>query len=154
MWKLNKWVLSTWLLILLPHLPLQAQTPLILHTLQEKHIPFESLHGKWLLIPYWASWCDACLKEIHILNDFYQQHPDKIHILAVNMDQVSAREQKQLAQQYQLAFPSLTQGKNPPFDGRELSAVPALMIFAPDGSFHSLRYGMQTPETLETFLSD
>lgn len=135
------------------YLPIQAHSAPVLHTLQEKNIPIETLQGKWLLISYWASWCDVCVKEVQMLNRFYQQHQNQVQIFGVNMDHVSPEEQKQLAQHYRLSFPSLTQGENPAFDGSGLTAIPAMMLFSPEGNFHSLVYGMQTPERLESLMS-
>lgn len=46
-----------------------------------------SVHGKVILIDFWATWCGPCIKEIPELRKIYQehQHPDLV-VLAVSFD--------------------------------------------------------------------
>ena len=45
---------------------------IILKDVTGHSIPFDSLKGKWVVINYWASWCQPCVNEIKDLNRFYK----------------------------------------------------------------------------------
>ena len=45
-----------------------SQASVALEDLNGNKISLASLHGKWVFINYWASWCGPCLDEINELN--------------------------------------------------------------------------------------
>lgn len=46
----------------------------------------EKLHGKPVIVTFWATDCDSCLKEIPLWLDFYERyHPQGLEILGVAM---------------------------------------------------------------------
>lgn len=112
-------------------------------------IPFSALKGKWILINYWASWCQPCLDEIQELNQFYRIHKDKAALFAVNYDAVPITEQKLLIKKYQITYPSL--GKDPASVLKlgALRGVPATFVFNPEGQFITTLYGSQTLASLQ-----
>ena len=45
------------------------------------------LKGKVVLINYWATWCQYCLKEMPVIEEFWKDHRDKgFEVLAVSVD--------------------------------------------------------------------
>jgi len=47
----------------------------------------EQLKGKVVLINYWATWCPYCLKEMPVIEEFWQDHRDKgFEVLAISVD--------------------------------------------------------------------
>jgi thiol-disulfide isomerase/thioredoxin len=53
----------------------------VLHDTKGNEIPLSTLKGKWVIINYWADWCESCTKEIPELNRFYQNNQDKNIVL-------------------------------------------------------------------------
>ena len=49
---------------------LSYSSSIILKDIKGLNIPFESLKGKWVLINYWASWCQPCVDEIIRIKSF------------------------------------------------------------------------------------
>lgn len=125
-----------------------AYPSVILTEMSGKQIDFTSLQGKWVMINYWASWCQPCLDEIHELNAFYRHNHEKVALYAVNYDGLSLQKQQQLIHDYQITYPSL---RNNPAKSLELGAlagVPATYVFNPQGQWVDTLYGGQTRTTL------
>ena len=114
-----------------------------------KKIPFSSLQGKWVMINYWASWCQPCLDEISELNAFYYRHHDQVAVFAVNFDGVSLQQQQQLIKTYQITYPSLQEDPAEDLALGDLVGVPATFVFNPQGKWVDTLYGGQTTDSLD-----
>ena len=42
--------------------------------------------NKTIIINFWASWCSPCVKEIPLLNKFYQNNHEKVEIIGIAAD--------------------------------------------------------------------
>ena len=117
--------------------------------LNGKQISFHSLQGKWVMINYWASWCQPCLAEIGELNTFYYRNHDKVQLFAVNYDGLSIKQQKQLIHDYKITYPSLREDPADSLALGDLVGVPATFVFNPQGKWVTTLYGAQTLTTLD-----
>ncbi len=43
--------------------------------------------GEVILLNFWATWCDPCVKEMPTFQKIYEEYGDKIQILAVNLSE-------------------------------------------------------------------
>ncbi len=58
-------------------------------TLDGQEFDLEKLHGKIVIISFWASWCTNCLSKLNELENLYQKYHDKnLEIIAVNFDKL------------------------------------------------------------------
>ena len=47
----------------------------------------EELKGKVVLVNFWATWCPYCLKEMPVIEEFWQDHKDKgFEVVAISVD--------------------------------------------------------------------
>jgi thiol-disulfide isomerase/thioredoxin len=137
----------TLFLLLLSPFKLHAEA--MLYPMQGKPFPFSSLHGKWVLINYWASWCEPCLEEIPELNRFYQQQKHKNTVLfAVNFDMVTREEQKTLHREFHLSYPGLVDDPAEVLKLGDIRGVPVTFVFNPEGVLTETLYGGQTVSSL------
>lgn len=66
----------------------------------------EQLRGKVVLINYWATWCPYCLKEMPVIEEFWQDHRGKgFEVLAVSVDD-PAPKVAQYMKDHGYAFPA------------------------------------------------
>ena len=48
----------------------------------------KSAAGNVVVLHFWATWCEACQKEMETLNSYYKHHhADGLQIVAINMDE-------------------------------------------------------------------
>lgn len=146
-----KLLLSTFLLIVLTPI---SQADVLLKDTHGQSTSFSALKGKWVLINYWAGWCQTCVDEIPEFNRFYQSHKnDPVALFAVNFDALPLFEQKSLIERFNISYPNLL--KDPANDLRlgDITGVPVTFIFNPKGQLVKTLYGGQTAETLDKVMA-
>lgn len=74
--------------------------------LDESVTTLESYKGKVLIINFWASWCGPCQKEAPHLKAFYDNMPDNVELLAINITSSEIRKNiEKFIHLYDLKFP-------------------------------------------------
>src|SRR5690242_6309341 len=109
------YIRKTFMTILLAMCFHSVYAEVVFTTVQGEKIPFSSLKGKWVIINYWAGWCQTCVDEIGEFNAFYKSNKNKIALFAVNYDTLPLNEHKAMIKRVGIHYPSLA--KNP---GRQL----------------------------------
>jgi cytochrome c biogenesis protein CcmG/thiol:disulfide interchange protein DsbE len=65
----------------------QPAPSLILTQLNGEVFDLSKMHGKVVLVNYWATWCAPCKKEMPILNSFYRRyHGDGLEVVGISAD--------------------------------------------------------------------
>lgn len=57
-----------------------------LKTLEGKIVKLSDLHGKKVILNFWATWCPPCEAEMPAMQKYYEEMPKDVVILAVNID--------------------------------------------------------------------
>jgi thiol-disulfide isomerase/thioredoxin len=65
-----------------------------LTTLANEPVTLKALHGKPVVLNFWATWCPPCREELPVLEAGYSRHQAGIHFLAISSgeDQVTVQE--------------------------------------------------------------
>jgi cytochrome c biogenesis protein CcmG, thiol:disulfide interchange protein DsbE len=107
--------------------------------------------GGWLLINFWASWCEPCRDEAPALEEFWREHRDEnVTVLGVNLDDTSDDAREFIAE-FGLTYPQLRDG-----DGRQwrddygMTGFPESFLVDPEGDFAVIRRGPVDAEVLST----
>ncbi len=98
--------------------------------------------GKWVLIDFWATWCQPCHKAMEELREFLAQHGaklgDRVQIIAVSMDEERAPAQRMIqARGWDRLALHLWAGAEA-FNSRiaqafGISGIPSYVLINPDG---------------------
>lgn len=131
-----------------------CQADVLLKDIQGQSTSFSALKGKWVLINYWAGWCQSCVDEIPELNRFYQNHKkDPVALFAVNFDDLSLFEQQNLIRKYNISYPTLLNDPAGNLSLGDITGVPVTFIFNPKGKLVKTLFGGQTAETLDEVIA-
>lgn len=125
-----------------------GETPL--RTLEGKTIHLSDYRGQWVVINYWADWCDTCRKEIPALNAFYKAHQGRGAILlGVNYDQLSAVDLKKVLQTLPIHYPLLLTDPSSQLGIGPIEFLPVTYLISPEGKIQPPLLGEQTQKSLE-----
>jgi thiol-disulfide isomerase/thioredoxin len=146
---MNKLITCLGVLLVLFGFQSIGQAAVELEDLNGHKISLTSLHGKWVFINYWASWCGPCLVEISELNHYATKHANQVAVFAVNFDSSSLPQQRRLAQEHEIQYPSLNPRSLHSLHLDNISVVPVTYVFDPNGNLNTTLYGGQTEESLQ-----
>jgi len=107
-------------------------------------ITMNNLHGKWLIVNYWANWCGSCTKEFNDLEQFYQTHKEKVIVLGVNFDGMTADKINAIQKKHNLHFPMASHFPIEHYGVKHIDNLPRTFVFSPDGKLQTTLYGPQT----------
>lgn len=116
-------------------------------------VQLSELHGKVVLINYWAIWCKPCRLEIPELNAFQREFPDQVALFAVNFDGVSGAELDQQVADMGIEFQSMLADPRENIGAVASGVLPETIVIDSRGQFHQILLGPQTAETLNNLLS-
>jgi cytochrome c biogenesis protein CcmG, thiol:disulfide interchange protein DsbE len=68
--------------------PIGSSAPsLVVTALDGQTFDFGKLHGKVVLVNYWATWCAPCKKEMPILDSFYRRYHERgLEVIGISAD--------------------------------------------------------------------
>ena len=133
-----------WTFLLLTGVLFAGTRPYI-STLEGERLYGSDLKGRWLILHYWASWCDICMSEMPVVEQFYQGIPqDKARLFLVNYDQLSKAQIYQLLKKAKVTAPSLADNPAQLFGIKNADALPMTVVVAPNGKVKDVLYGPQT----------
>src|SRR3989338_6486258 len=120
-----------------------------LHDTQGQSVSAKELQGKWVIIHYWAAWCESCRREIPALNHFYQHYRDKnIVMYGVNYDHLPVMQLKDAIQQVGIQFPLLVEDPHGTWPLDEINVIPVTFIVDPSGKLANTIIGQSTEQSL------
>lgn len=106
------------------------------------------LKGKWVIINYWADWCESCVREIPELNHFYLGNKNRIIVLGVNYDQLPQPELQNAIKKSKILFPVTTKNPQKLWGLDNTTVLPTTFIIDPEGK---LTKKIEGPTTEQTF---
>jgi cytochrome c biogenesis protein CcmG, thiol:disulfide interchange protein DsbE len=98
--------------------------------------------GRWVLVNFWASWCEPCRSEAPALESFQRRHQmQRFTVLGINLDDTTG-DATEFVRRYGLTYPQLREG-----DGRDrrdaygMTGFPESFLVDPQGRLALIRRG-------------
>jgi thiol-disulfide isomerase/thioredoxin len=114
--------------------------------------PANETTDRWLVVNYWAEWCQPCREEIPELNRLAAELPNRVAVLGVNYDGLSGSEHDASAKLMGIEFPSSGEDPATRLNVDRPRVLPTTYLIAPDGKLAHTLIGPQTYEGLRELL--
>ena len=122
-------------------------------TLEGQYLYGKDLKGRWLILHYWASWCDVCMSEMPEMQKFYRTlSSKKAQMFLVNYDHLTIVQQQKLMSKMGVNIPGLKGHPAQLFGINEISALPMTIIVNPNGKVKKVLEGPQTSKSLTSLM--
>ena len=111
-----------------------ARPRLVLQTFAGEQFDLQALRGKWVVVNFWATWCNPCLKEIPDLDAFDQARPD-VEVIGLAYEEIERADMEAFLKVHRIGYPiALLDVYDPPADFDTPNGLPMTYLIAPDGS--------------------
>lgn len=112
------------------------------------HYTLSGLHGKWVLINFWAPWCPPCLEEIPDLVAVQQQHRD-LQVIGVAVMYESRKKVMDVVDNKSISYPVVFGNEDTAGDFGGLDGLPTSFLYTPSGKLVGRHEGILTRSDLE-----
>ncbi len=106
------------------------------------------LHGKWVLVNFWAPWCPPCLQEMPDLVALQQQHKD-LQVIGVAVMYGSRKEVTDIVSKLSVSYPIVFGNEDTAGDFGGLDGLPTSFMYTPSGKLLGLHQGLLTKAEIE-----
>jgi cytochrome c biogenesis protein CcmG/thiol:disulfide interchange protein DsbE len=98
--------------------------------------------GKWVLVNFWASWCEPCRAESPLLERFYDQHRARdFTVLGINLYDTTG-DALDFTRRYGLTYPQLREsGGDDRKQAYGMTGFPESFLVDPQGHIAAIRRG-------------
>ncbi|HEY2149675.1 MAG TPA: redoxin domain-containing protein [Vicinamibacterales bacterium] len=117
--------------------------------LDGREVSNSSLHGKVLIVNFWATWCPPCRAEIPDLIALQEKYRDQLQIVGISEDEAPVETVKRFIDEHRMNYPvvMLTPDLEKMFPG--ISALPTSFIVNREGRIVQKHVGMLTAHVTE-----
>ena len=109
--------------------------------------------GKWLIVNYWATWCNTCIKELPELIDFHENNDVDAVVVGINFETIERNRLKEFVNSRTIPYAVLN---TEPVEKTPLGPVPVLpttYIINPQGKVVAGESGIVTRKNLENYIA-
>jgi peroxiredoxin len=112
-----------------------------LRTSDGRNVRLEELHGKVVLLNFWATWCGPCREEMPRLQALYDKYRGSgLVLLGVNIDD-NPNAALAIAQKLKVSFPVLLDTDKSVSKRYDLSTMPSTVLIDRDGQIRYVHRG-------------
>jgi thiol-disulfide isomerase/thioredoxin len=112
-------------------------------------LSLQQIHGKVILVNFWATWCGPCREEIPTLVALQDHYRDQLLIVGLSIDERPASEVKDFARQFAVNYPIAIADESVQKAFGGISSVPATFVLNPSGQIVQRHVGTLDPRRTE-----
>lgn len=110
-------------------------------------VSLSDYRGEWVLLNFWASWCDPCRDEAPAIEEFANRNRGKVVVVGMDSKENSVDAQ-QFADEYGLSYQLLHDGEGEMMDSYNVKGLPESFLIDPDGEIALIYRGPVDEEIL------
>ena len=96
-------------------------------------VSLSALRGKYVLLDFWGTWCQACMKELPDMKRFHKKHREELVIISVDCHD-EERAWKEIVEDYKLKWTQVRDTKEKSLAEKYgVSVFPTKFLIDPDG---------------------
>ena len=127
---------------------------LVIDTFDGKKYDLAEHRGHWVIVNFWATWCNPCLKEMPDL-DAFDQSLDDVDIIGLSYEEIEHADMAAFLKQHVVHYPiAVLDVYNPPADFDTPRGLPMTYVIAPDGKVAKKFLGPVTTADLGIFIRE
>jgi thiol-disulfide isomerase/thioredoxin len=138
--------------------PVAADAPkpefptLVVETFDDGCFDLAQQRGKWVVVNFWATWCNPCLKEIPDLAEFDAKRDD-VQVVGLAFEEIERADMEAFLVEHPIAYPfAIVDTMAPPADFTIPPALPMTVLIDPQGKVVQTKYGPVTSAELATLI--
>src|SRR6185437_4542355 len=90
MWHGSKWICAVVVGVTAASATATAATPtLTVRTVDGQLFSLRAERGHWVVVNYWATWCEACREEMPMLSAFAAAHPS-VRVVGLTYEDIAS----------------------------------------------------------------
>jgi thiol-disulfide isomerase/thioredoxin len=110
--------------------------------------------GQWVVVTFWATWCNPCLKEIPDLAAFDAARDD-VDVVGLAFEEIERADMEAFLKDHPIPYPfAVVDVFHPPADFAVPKGLPNTYLIAPDGRVAKAFYGPTTSAELDKLIHD
>ena len=106
------------------------------------------LHGRWVLVNFWAPWCPPCLEEMPDLSALQQQHKD-LQVIGVAVMYKDRQKVTDALSRLSISYPIVFGTEDTAADFGGLDGLPTSFLYSPSGKLVGQHQGILTRAGVE-----
>lgn len=127
-----------------PSTPSTGWEQLTMTDLKGDPVRLDSLHGRWVLLNFWATWCPPCREEMPSLERLWKRMDEEsFRLVAVNLME-KPDTVKNFVQEYELTFPIWIDTTGDVAEAFRVHGIPVTWLIDPEGRPVALLDGPRT----------
>ena len=112
------------------------------------------IHGKVVIVDFFASWCHPCQESFPVMEELYQQYAGKgLVIIAVNVDKNKA-DMDDFLKTHPATFVILRDASNKLVSQVKIPTMPSSFLLDRDGKIHAFHRGFKGDETKKKYTEE
>ncbi|HKJ35885.1 MAG TPA: TlpA disulfide reductase family protein [Solirubrobacterales bacterium] len=108
--------------------------------------------GQWVLVNFWASWCEPCRSESPVIEEYSREHDGELVVVGMNTEDLSD-DAREFIEEFDLSWEMLRDNEGERKDAWGILALPESFLVDPDGNVALIRRGAVDREYLDQFVT-